>query len=118
MISRAQYGAPSDFDEWAKVTGDPSYSWDQFGAYFRKFEKYAHDPRYPDVNLTLRGANGPMQVGYFNNLGRTTAEFVKTCPEVGIPFSPDFNTVLGTKGVNRVSCYNTHATHMLNTFIK
>ncbi|KAG0706706.1 hypothetical protein DFH29DRAFT_995574 [Suillus ampliporus] len=53
----AQYGAPSDFDEWAEIAGDESW-------YIRKFEKYTPDPRFPHVDPLLRGANGPVEIGY------------------------------------------------------
>ncbi|KAF7985727.1 hypothetical protein HWV62_2328 [Athelia sp. TMB] len=97
----AQYGSPSDFDEWATITRDDSYNWDQFGSYFRKFERYAPDARYPNVNLSLRGSQGPVQVGYFNTTSKVSDAFVDTCPKVGIPHIADFNTVTGTKGVSR-----------------
>ncbi|KZP31802.1 GMC oxidoreductase [Athelia psychrophila] len=100
----AQYGSPSDFDEWAALTHDPSYAWSAFGAYFRKFERYAPDARYPGVDPALRGAAGPVQVGYFNTTSRVSDAFVETCaaPAVGIPRIADFNTLSGTKGVSRV----------------
>src|ERR1700733_11349050 len=102
-ISRAQYGSPSDFDEWAQITGDDSWSWKEFGSYFRKFENYTYDPRYPDVDLSQRGSKGPMQVGRFNHTSKLSDDFLKACQKVGISYISDFNTALGTKGVSRVS---------------
>jgi hypothetical protein len=29
----ALYGSPSDFDEWAEMTGDESWSWNNFSKY-------------------------------------------------------------------------------------
>lgn len=33
VMERAQYGDPGDFDEWARITGDSSWSWDNFKSY-------------------------------------------------------------------------------------
>jgi hypothetical protein len=33
----AQYGAPSDFDEWAEIAGDQSWSWNNFSKHVVRF---------------------------------------------------------------------------------
>ncbi|OJA08249.1 hypothetical protein AZE42_02073 [Rhizopogon vesiculosus] len=91
----AQYGAPSDFDEWAGITGDESWS------YIRKFEKYTPDPRFPDVDPLLRGSDGPVEVGYNAHIWPGCKAFVEASVNVGIPFSSDFCTAKGTKGTNK-----------------
>ncbi|KAG2067902.1 alcohol oxidase [Suillus decipiens] len=101
----AQYGAPSDFDEWAEITGDESWSWAHFSKYFRKFEKYNPDPRFPHVDPLLRGANGPVEIGYSAHIWPGCAGFVQASMNVGIPFSPDFCTTKGTQGTNKVLTY-------------
>ncbi|PPR05970.1 hypothetical protein CVT24_004634 [Panaeolus cyanescens] len=98
----AQYGAPGDFDEWAGIIQDESWSWTNFSKYFNKFEKYAVDPDHPDVDITVKGVTGPMRIGFNTIISEGSKEFVKSCTEVGIPFSPDFNTSKGTLGVNKV----------------
>ncbi|KAG1763659.1 hypothetical protein EV702DRAFT_1157200 [Suillus placidus] len=115
----AQYGAPSDFDEWAEIVGDKSWSWTNFSKhvvhppwslpsvdlccfrYFRKFEKYNPDPRFPHVDPLLRGANGPVEIGYSAHIWPGCADFVQASMNVGIPFSPDFCTTKGTQGTNK-----------------
>ena len=120
MLSRcrAQYGAPSDFDEWARIINDDSWSWDQFGRYatwryswacihmffryFRKFEKYEVDPNFPEVDVSLRGSNGPIRVGYFPLNAKASKDFVESCKGVGIPSSADFTQPAGVMGANKV----------------
>lgn len=101
----AQYGAPSDFDEWAEIAGDKSWSWTNFSKYFRKFEKYNPDPRFPHVDPLLRGANGPVEIGYNAHIWPGCAGFVRASMNVGIPFSPDFCTTKGTQGTNKIMTY-------------
>lgn len=72
-------------------------------SYFNKFEKYVHDPEHPQVDTTVKGTEGPVRVGYFSTVSRASKDFVQACIKLGIPFSPDFNTSNGTRGVNRVS---------------
>jgi choline dehydrogenase len=101
----AQYGAPSDFDEWAEITGDNSWSWTNFSKYIRKFEKYNPDPRFPHADPLLRGANGPVEIGYNSHIWPGSAGFVRASMNVGIPFSPDFCTTKGTQGTNKIMTY-------------
>ncbi|EAU85325.2 choline dehydrogenase [Coprinopsis cinerea okayama7 len=106
----AQYGAPGDFDEWATVTGDDSWAWKNFAAYFRKFERFNPHPEYPDVDMKNKGTDGPVDVGYFNTVTPPSKAFIKACVAVGIPFTPDFNGLNGTLGVSRNLTVATNAT--------
>jgi choline dehydrogenase len=98
----AQYGVASDFDEWAQIIKDDSWSHKHFSKYIRKFERYSPHPQHPSVDSGDRGNCGPVEVGYRAHLGRTNRAFVDTCPNVGIPISSDFNTEAGKKGANQV----------------
>ncbi|KAH7926373.1 alcohol oxidase [Leucogyrophana mollusca] len=98
----AQYGAPSDFDEWATIIGDDSWSWQNFSRYFRKFENYHPDPRYPHVDPAQRGNKGPVDIGYYTHLWKGSQLFIEASMNAGVPYSPDFGTTAGTKGTNRV----------------
>ncbi|KAF5391701.1 hypothetical protein D9757_002551 [Collybiopsis confluens] len=97
--SMAQYGAPEDYDEWGAFMKDESWSWKNFRRYFNKFEKYVPDPRYPEVDTSVRGKHGPIRVGYFNFITNSAKAFIDSCIEIGIPFTPDFNGPRGTMGV-------------------
>ncbi|KAF8150868.1 hypothetical protein B0H34DRAFT_665906 [Crassisporium funariophilum] len=98
----AQYGAPGDFDQWGDIIKDDSWSWKNFSRYFTKFETFVADPEYPDVNSAVRGKTGPVRVGYHSTVSQSSKDFIKTCMKFGIPYSADFNTTNGTRGVNRV----------------
>ncbi|KAJ3914770.1 hypothetical protein F5877DRAFT_82462 [Lentinula edodes] len=99
----AHYGSPEDYDEWANITKDKTWSWNEFGRYFRKFERVLADPSYPQVDTSLRGSDGPVRVGYFNYSTRFGQDFVKSCQALDVPFCPDFDNGKGTLGVNRVN---------------
>ncbi|KAF8133092.1 hypothetical protein K438DRAFT_1923000 [Mycena galopus ATCC 62051] len=101
----AQYGAPGDFDEWAALTGDESWSWKNLRRYFTKFEKYTHNEAYPGVNTSERGSSGPIRVGYFNTVSEHSKAFLKACAQVGIPLVADFNGLNGTMGASRIMTY-------------
>ncbi|KAK0223979.1 hypothetical protein IW262DRAFT_1473502 [Armillaria fumosa] len=101
----AQYGCPSDFDQWAKFMHDDTWSWNKFRRYFNKFEKYSADPDYPQVDPAHHGSGGPVRIGYFSTIAQSSKDFVKACVNVGIPYTPDFNGPNGTLGVNRVLTY-------------
>ncbi|KAE9402874.1 alcohol oxidase [Gymnopus androsaceus JB14] len=83
----AQYGAPGDFDEWARITGDESWSWKNFSPFWNSESLNAtcHIQPSPALTYLVKEVQGP----------------VKACENLKIPFSPDFNQVIGTKGVNR-----------------
>ncbi|KAF8641732.1 hypothetical protein AX16_009842 [Volvariella volvacea WC 439] len=101
----AQYGAPGDFDEWAKITGDDGWSWSRFKHYFNKFENYKADTRYPQVDTSVKGNSGPVTIGYNSTISPKSGHFVEACTRLGVPLSHDFNTTKGTMGVNRVMTY-------------
>ena len=118
-VCRAQYGAPTDFDEWAKIINDESWSWDQFNRwvvefyylfkllsivhrFFRKFEKYEHDSNFPEADASLKGSDGPMRVGYFPIISKASKDFVEACKNVSIPPSADFTQPVGVLGANKV----------------
>ncbi|EAU85330.2 hypothetical protein CC1G_07600 [Coprinopsis cinerea okayama7 len=98
----AQWGSPGDFDRWGDIIGDDSWKWSNLKRYFNKFEKYVPHPDFPDVDVSVKGQEGPMKVGYFSEVSEGSKLFIKACQNVGIPFSPDFNTSKGTLGVNKV----------------
>ncbi|KAI6042563.1 hypothetical protein EDC04DRAFT_2968509 [Pisolithus marmoratus] len=98
---RAHYGAPSDFDEFAEIVGDNSWSWENLKQYFLKFETYYPDPRFPNVDVSQRGSSGPVNIGYSVYTWKGSKMFIDACINAGIPFNPDFNTSNGTIGVNK-----------------
>ncbi|KAJ7261714.1 hypothetical protein B0H12DRAFT_1013392 [Mycena haematopus] len=101
----AQYGAPGDFDQWAALTNDESWSWKNLGRYFNKFEKYTEDAAYSAVDTSVRGSTGPVSVGYFNAVSEHSKAFLKACGQLGIPPVVDFNGPNGPIGASRVVTY-------------
>ncbi|KAL4255840.1 GMC oxidoreductase family protein, partial [Pleurotus pulmonarius] len=109
----AQYGAPGDFDQWADTIGDDSWSFKNFAKYFRKFEHFVANPAFsPYTSFSPSssakeegevGSTGPVEVGFFNYVSETSKSFVRSCINVGIPYTPSFNGASGTAGVSRVS---------------
>ena len=71
-------------------------------SYFRKFENYTPDPRFPHVDASLRGSDGPVTVGYYAHIWEGSPLFVDASINAGVPFNPDFTTVNGTLGTNKV----------------
>ncbi|KAH8827284.1 hypothetical protein DL96DRAFT_1816286 [Flagelloscypha sp. PMI_526] len=80
----AQYGSPGDFDEWASLLSDPSWSFSNMRRYFQKMETVHNAPHEP------RGSDGPMQVGYRNRISPVSEAFLEACGNAGIPKSRDF----------------------------
>ncbi|TRM64412.1 GMC oxidoreductase-domain-containing protein [Schizophyllum amplum] len=101
----AQYGAPQDFDDWARVNEDPSWAWSNLQRYFAKFEKCLPDARYHTEDMSYRGTTGPMRVGFFNHATELGAAFINACVNAGIPHTQDFNGPNGTTGVSRIMTY-------------
>lgn len=73
-----------------------------FHRYFKRFESYSHDSEQPNVDISLKGSQGPVRVGYFSDISEASKKFITTCVRLGVPFSTDFNTPAGSQGVNRV----------------
>ncbi|KAF8907265.1 hypothetical protein CPB84DRAFT_1674893 [Gymnopilus junonius] len=102
---KAQYGAPGDFDEWATIISDDSWSFKNLSHYFRKFESYRPHPDHPKVDRAAHGLTGPVQTGFNNTVSRWCYNFVKACVSVGIRETNDFNGPQGTLGAARVMTY-------------
>lgn len=88
--------------------------------YFRKFEHFVANPVFspytsfsspssPAKGSSVKegegevGLTGPVEVGFFNYVSETSKSFVRSCINVGIPYTPSFNGASGTAGVSRVS---------------
>ncbi|KAJ8496586.1 hypothetical protein ONZ51_g1036 [Trametes cubensis] len=102
-------GAPEDYDEWALAQkgqeGASQWSYKEFLPYMLKFEKFHPSPNYPDVDASLRGKSGPVEIGYFGYASAGTPKFIEACTKVGIPATPDVNTPKGSLGVTKAMTY-------------
>ncbi|QRV83543.1 GMC oxidoreductase [Ceratobasidium sp. AG-Ba] len=101
------YGAPTDYDEWSKVTEAPEgkeWEFEHFQKSFRKFETFYPHPDFP-VDQSKRGADGPIKTGFTGNFSNVSRSFVSACEAIGIPKISDFNTSSGTLGVSKIMTY-------------
>ncbi|GJE96200.1 GMC oxidoreductase [Phanerochaete sordida] len=103
------FGAPSDYDEWAQLqkgqTGAAGWAFKEFHPYFRKFEKFNPSKEFPDVDVTLRGAEGLVKTGYHGHFAECSKAFVEASQNAGIAHSHDVNTHKGTLGVTKIMTY-------------
>ena len=78
-------GVPADYDRWARLAGDPRWSWDRALPYFKRAED---NTRGADA---LHGVGGPLGVAdlrYVNPLSRV---FVDAAIRAGFARNDDFN---------------------------
>lgn len=91
-------GHPRDYDEWAKLTEDPSWSYKQFVEYFRRCEDacaVAGDSVAP-----TRGTGGPMHVSNNRWAHPLSRAFISASFEaLGLEETASFNAGDNTEGV-------------------
>jgi choline dehydrogenase len=78
-------GARADYDEWAELTGDPSWSYENVLPLFRRMEDNARGAdRY-------HGVGGPLRVEDPRSPHRWTKAVLQSAVAAGYPRNPDFN---------------------------
>jgi choline dehydrogenase len=78
-------GSRHDYDEWAALTGDPSWAYEAVLPYFRRSEDNVRGPsRY-------HGVRGPLRVEEQRSPHPWTLAFLDAAAVSGIPSNPDFN---------------------------
>jgi len=78
-------GAVADYDEWAELTGDPSWSYDHVLPLFRRMEDNVRGAdRY-------HGVGGPLRVENLRSPHPWTRAVVQSAVAVGYPRNDDFN---------------------------
>ncbi|RBY91011.1 GMC family oxidoreductase [Blastococcus sp. TF02A-30] len=78
-------GAAADYDEWAELTGDPSWSYEHVLPLFRRMEDNA---RGAD---RWHGVGGPLRVEDLRSPHPWTTAVVESAVAAGYPRNPDFN---------------------------
>ena len=78
-------GAAADYDEWAELTGDPSWSYDNVLPLFRRMEDNA---RGAD---RFHGTGGPLRVEDLRSPHPWTQAVVESAVAAGYPRNDDFN---------------------------
>ena len=88
-------GQREDYDEWARVTNDASWSWNSVLPIFKRSEDY-----YGGASES-HGAGGPWRVEKQRLKWKILEEFSKAAQETGIPATDDFNRGDGYFDVNQ-----------------
>jgi len=78
-------GQREDYDEWARVTGDPAWSWDEVLPVFKRSEDH-----HGGANA-WHGAGGPWRVEKQRLKWKVLEAFREAAQEAGIPATDDFN---------------------------
>jgi choline dehydrogenase len=78
-------GQSRDYDGWARMTGDDSWSWDNALPYFKKHEDY-----YRGAD-EMHGAGGEWRVDRQRLRWDVLDAFAQAAQQAGIPHSADFN---------------------------
>lgn len=79
-------GQARDYDEWATLTGDPSWSWDQILPTFKAVEHYWQG------ESDYHGADGEWRVEKQRLSWEILERFAEAAQQAGIPNTTDFNT--------------------------
>ncbi|ODN03623.1 Glucose dehydrogenase [FAD, quinone] [Orchesella cincta] len=72
-------GHTMDFNTWAAITGDPSWSWDGVLPFFKSYEDY----EIPGDNVN-HGYTGELRIEAPDSIG-TAPEFIQAAKELGFP---------------------------------
>jgi choline dehydrogenase len=78
-------GQREDYDEWARVTGDPSWSWDAVLPVFKRSEDHHGGED------AWHGAGGPWRVEKQRLKWQVLEAFREAAQQAGIPATDDFN---------------------------
>ena len=78
-------GQREDYDEWARVTNDPSWSWNSVLPVFKRSEDHHAGA------TESHGAGGPWRVEKQRLKWKILEEFSRAAQETGIPATDDFN---------------------------
>jgi choline dehydrogenase len=89
-------GQSRDYDQWAALTGDDSWRWDQCLPYFRQHENHwrldpAQAAQTPDAFKALHGHGGEWRVEKQRLRWDVLDAFAEAAQQAGIPATDDFN---------------------------
>ncbi|MGW0035704.1 GMC family oxidoreductase [Gordonia sp. NPDC003376] len=79
-------GQREDYNSWAEVAGDASWSWDEVLPYFRK------QTSYPDGDPTYFGADGELKLSSLTTVHPTTVAYIEASQEAGVPLNKNQNS--------------------------
>ncbi|KAF2496532.1 glucose-methanol-choline oxidoreductase [Lophium mytilinum] len=89
-------GPAADYDEWAKLTGDEGWKWDNVLPLMKGLENF--DPRVPEgyekfavPDPGSHGAGGPLAISFGEQMVPGVETFIDACKEKGIQLCLDNN---------------------------
>ena len=91
-------GARDDYEEWARVTDDNDFGWDNMQRRFKALETFhgdlpaGIDPKYAAPKPEHHGSSGKLHVGYAGEWERDLPPMLDLFDEAGFPLNPDHNS--------------------------
>ncbi|KAF7718970.1 Glucose-methanol-choline oxidoreductase [Penicillium ucsense] len=91
-------GARDDYDEWARITGDGTFAWNNMHRRFKELETFHGElphgvsKRYADPKAEDHGSKGALHVGYAKEWEQDLTELLDVFEEAGFPLNPDHNS--------------------------
>lgn len=81
-------GHKQDYTDWNNALGNQGidWSWEALLPHFTAIEDNDH------LGAPYHGVGGPMKVSHLGHFSPLSRAYVKTMQELGIPYTPDFNT--------------------------
>ncbi|KAI0185515.1 hypothetical protein EV127DRAFT_396759 [Xylaria flabelliformis] len=91
-------GARDDYEEWARIVGDSSFSWDHMQRRFKNLESF--DPalppgvsaKYAAPKAADHGFAGPLKLGYASEFEDDFPHMLDIFEKAGWPLNPDHNS--------------------------
>ncbi|KAJ5621171.1 hypothetical protein N7510_005155 [Penicillium lagena] len=91
-------GARDDYDEWARIAGDDSFSWNNIQQRYKALETFhgeipvGLDKKYASPKPEDHGSEGPLHVGFAHEWERDLPGLLDTFEKAGFPLNPDHNS--------------------------
>ncbi|KAJ5719869.1 hypothetical protein N7493_006747 [Penicillium malachiteum] len=91
-------GARDDYEEWARIAGDESFSWKNIQRRLKALETFhgeipeGMDKKYAAPKAEDHGSEGPLHVGFAREWERDLPELLDVFEQAGFPLNPDHNS--------------------------
>ncbi len=98
-------GPRGDYDEWSRLVGDESFSWEPIKERFKRLVTFhpetptdlsdadaANKNKYASPNSADHGTTGPLQIGYAPEWEEDFIPVLEALAQAGCPDNPDLNS--------------------------
>lgn len=90
-------GPADDYDEWARLTGDKGWKWQNVLPRMKTMEDFSPEPpngyhHLANPKSDNHGTDGPIKLGFGREMTPGVTKFVEACQEVGMHICPDINS--------------------------